>query len=174
MKWKEFLSTEIEYNYKVSENLMDLVEDNELGWKPSTGENWMTTGQVLMHMTDACGACFKGFVTGDWGMPADMDPSSMSMEEMLPSAEKMPSVTSVAEAKKLLAADKQIALSMLEKITDEDLATKPAPAPWDPSEKKLGLRLNGMVGHLTAHKNQLYYYLKLQGKKVNTNTMWGM
>ncbi len=174
MNWKEFLSTEIESNYKVSENLMNLVEDKDLDWKPATGENWMTTGQLLLHITGSCGACFKGFVTGDWGFPEDFDPSKMKPEDMLPPAETLPAAGSVAEAKKLLAADKLVALDMLEKLTEEDLANKPAPAPWDPSETKLGPRLNGMVGHLTAHKNQLFYYLKLQGKPVDTHTMWGM
>lgn len=174
MNWKEFLSTEVEYNYRVAENLMNLVEDGKLDWKPASGDNWMTTGQLLQHMTNACGACFKGFVTGDWGMPADFDPNDMKPEDMLPSAEKMPAAPSVAEAKKLLAADKQVALAMLEKVTEDDLATKPAPAPWDPSDTKLGPRLNGMIGHLMAHKNQLFYYLKLQGKPVNTHTLYGM
>ena len=174
MNWKEFLSTELEYNYTVAENLMDMVEDDKLDWKPGSGDNWMTSGQLLLHMTSACGACFKGFVTGDWGFPEGFDPADMKPEDMLPPAEKMPAIPSVAEAKKLLAADKQVALEMLEKVTEEDLATKPAPAPWDPTEVKLGPRLNGMIGHLMAHKNQLFYYLKLQGKPVNTHTLWGM
>jgi hypothetical protein len=31
-----------------------------------------------------------------------------------------------------------------------------------------------MVGHLAQHKGQLFYYLKLQGKPVNTAHLWGM
>jgi hypothetical protein len=31
-----------------------------------------------------------------------------------------------------------------------------------------------MLGHLTQHKGQLFYYLKLQGKPVNTGDLWGM
>jgi hypothetical protein len=31
-----------------------------------------------------------------------------------------------------------------------------------------------MVGHLNQHKGQLFYYLKLQGKDVNTMHLWGM
>jgi len=38
----------------------------------------------------------------------------------------------------------------------------------------LGHRLLGMVGHLELHKAQLFYYLKLQGKPVNTMHMYGM
>jgi hypothetical protein len=31
-----------------------------------------------------------------------------------------------------------------------------------------------MVTHLDVHKSQLFYYLKLQGKPVNTAHLWGM
>jgi hypothetical protein len=30
-----------------------------------------------------------------------------------------------------------------------------------------------MTQHLERHKSQLFYYLKLQGKKVNTVDLWG-
>lgn len=174
MSWSQLLKREIEYNYAVADKLFDLVKDNDLKWKPATGTNWMTTGQLLLHTATACGSSFKGFVTGDWGLPAGMDPSQMSPEDMLPPAEKMPAVKSVAEAKKLLAEDKKTSLDMLAMSNENDLAHKSAPAPWDPSEMTLGHRLLQMVGHLTQHKGQLYYFLKLQGKPVNTGHLWGM
>ena len=174
MEWRKLLLEEIEYEYSVADKVMALVDDDKLDWKPATGDNWMTAGQLIQHVATSTGPAFKGFVTGDWGFPEDFDPSKMKPEDMLPPAETLPAVGSVAEAKKLLAADKLVALEMLEKLTEEDLANKPAPAPWDPSETKLGPRLNGMVGHLTAHKNQLFYYLKLQGKPVHTGTLWGL
>jgi hypothetical protein len=31
-----------------------------------------------------------------------------------------------------------------------------------------------MIQHLAQHKGQLFYYLKLQGKPVNTAHLWGM
>ena len=31
-----------------------------------------------------------------------------------------------------------------------------------------------MVEHLATHKAQLFYYLKLQGKDVDTMHLWGM
>ena len=34
MNWMELLRKEIEYTYKVTEDLMDLVEDDKLEWKP--------------------------------------------------------------------------------------------------------------------------------------------
>lgn len=174
MNWTDLLKNEIEYAYGVTDKVMNLVDDDKLDWKPSTGDNWMTTGQLLHHITTACGTAFRGFVTGDWGMPADFDPSQMKPEDMLPPAEKMPAIDSVAAAKKALAEDKQLALDSLAAVSEDDLHGKPAPAPWDPRPVPLGLRLLGMVGHLTQHKGQLYYYLKLQGKPVNTNDLWGM
>lgn len=39
---------------------------------------------------------------------------------------------------------------------------------------RLGVRLMQTVGHLTQHKSQLFYYLKLQGRPVNTMHLSGM
>lgn len=174
MSWRGLLTREIDTAYTVTLNLMDLVKDADLNWKPATGENWMTIGQLLRHLADGCGAAFKGFVTGDWGLPPDFDPSQMKPEDMLPPAEKMPTVVSVDEARIMLTNDKRLALEMLEGVTDDELDTKPAPAPWDPSETILGHRLLQMVDHTNQHKGQLFYYLKLQGKPVNTHHLWGM
>lgn len=175
MKWTELLKSEIESTYKATEGLIDLVKDDELNWKPSTGSNWMTVGQLLKHLPTGCGACFKGFVTGDWGMPQGVDPYDMPADEMLPPASKMPTIGSVTEAKGQLAADKKLAYEMLSQCSEEDLAGKETVAPWDPSGGVvLGQRLLQMVGHLSSHKGQLYYYLKLQGKPVHTGNLWGM
>ncbi len=168
------LNNEIEYNYKVAEGLLDLVDDNMLSWKPPAGSNWMTTGQLLKHMSDACGAPIRGFVTGDWGMPADFDPSKVKPEDMLPPAEKLPEVDSVSQAKKLLSEDKRIALEMIRQCTEEEFSAKKAPAPWDPTDMILGHRILQMVQHLMSHKAQLFYYLKLMEKPVNTGNLWGM
>lgn len=172
MNWHALLEAELADSYKVALGLLSLVEEKDLGWKPATGHNWMTTGQLLHHITNACGSCFKGFVTGDWGFPADFDPSQMSEEEMMPPAEKLPTVTSVTEARTLLEADRQLALATLQGVSAADLADKPAPAPWDQSQMTLGRRLLQMVRHLDQHKGQLFYYLKLQGKPVNTMHLW--
>ena len=138
------------------------------------GENWLTTGQLLRHIADASGGAFRGFVTGDWGLPEGMDVSEMTPEEMLPPAEAFPTVENVAEAKKLLGADKQLAMDMLAQCNETDLAEKKVTPPWDPKEQILGHILLQMVGHLGSHKNQLFYYLKLQGKPVNTQHLWAM
>jgi hypothetical protein len=127
-----------------------------------------------MHMTNACGAGIKGFVTGDWGLPDGVDMSKLPPEEMLPPAEKLPTVSSVAEARRLLAEDKRVALAMIDEAGEQALATRVAEAPWDLMKMILGQRGLQMVEHLAQHKAQLFYYLKLQGKPVNTGHLWGM
>ena len=174
MNWTELLKSEIESAYAATEKLVSKANDQMLGWKPSSGSNWMTTAQLLKHLSSSCGPTFTGFVTGDWGMPQGVDPSKLPPEEMLPPAEQMPAVSSIAETQKLLREDKKKALEALTKCSEEDLAKKPAPAPWEPTPMILGRRLLQMVDHLKAHKGQLFYYLKLQGKPVNTADYWGM
>ena len=176
MTWTDLITQGIEDNYKVTDALMAMVGDADLSWKPSTGTNWMTTGQLLMHLTSACGACCKGFVTGDWGMPDGVEPGDCPEgESMLPPAEALPTVESVAQARELLAADKKLALAMVAQAGEADLQNKRIAAPWDPGrEMPLGQNLLGMVLHLQTHKAQLFYYLKLMGRDVNTMHLWGM
>ena len=134
MNWTELLRGNIEYTYGVTQNLVKMVDDKDLNWRPATGANWMTTGQLLRHISDACGAPCKGFVTGDWGFPKDVDPSKLSPEDMLPPAEKMPTVDSVAATKKLLQEDKKTALEILAKCSEQDLwCDRPGFCPQGPA-----------------------------------------
>jgi uncharacterized damage-inducible protein DinB len=173
MNWTKLLTSEIESTYAVADKLMEKVDDGKLDWTPTEGGNWMTTGQLLCHMTTACGAVVKGFVTGDWGMPEGMDPSDLKPEDMLPPASSMPTIGSTAEARKKLAEDKNVALGNIQEAGEDNLANQDTTAPWDPNPMKLGQRLLHMVGHLGNHKSQLYYYLKLQGVPVNTWDLYG-
>ncbi len=175
MNWTELLNESVKDVYQSTEGLMKQVDDGMLDWKPETGQNWMTVGQLLMHINSACGACCKGFVTGDWGMPEGVKIEDLPMEEMLPPAEKMPSVETIAQAREGLAADQKVALEMLEKAGENDLAGKITTAPWNPAESlTLGRHLLQMISHLAQHKAQLFYYLKLMGKPVNTMHLYGM
>ncbi len=171
MNWTELLRAEIDSTYVPTERMVALVEDSMLDWKPSTGTNWMTTGQLLKHLTESCGAPFKAFITGDWGLPEGTDPSVLTR---LPTAEELPTVENVAEAKRLMQEDKRVALEILASAGEDKLAKCPAPAPWDPTAMLLGRRLLQMVDHMKQHKGQLFYYLKLQGKPVDTGTLWGV
>jgi len=175
MNWTEMLNGAIEETYAATDGLMGMVEDGELGWKPATGENWMTMGQLMFHLTGSCGACCKGFVTGDWGMPEGVSYEDMAPEDMLPPAEKLPTVDSVAQAREMLAADKVVALEMVARAGEADLDSKMVAAPWAPAMNfVLGKHLLHMVQHLVQHKTQLYYYLKLMGRPVNTGHLYGM
>ncbi|MFC1572115.1 DinB family protein [Candidatus Eisenbacteria bacterium] len=171
MNWTSFLKSEVEDAYRMALGLMKMVEEDSLGWKPATGDNWMTTGQLLKHMVASCGACCKGVVTGDWGVP----PEDMPEDEasMLPPAEKLPTVASVNEAIQALEADKLVALAMIEEVGEDGLATRELTLPWG-SSGTIGKHLLDMIYHLNNHKSQLFYYLKLQGKPVNTHHMYGM
>lgn len=69
MNWTQLLKAEIETTYKSTAKLLDKIDPDRLAWKPESGNNWMTVGQLLKHMTEGCGAACKAFVTGDWGLP---------------------------------------------------------------------------------------------------------
>ena len=86
----------------------------------------------------------------------------------------LPSIDSVAEARRLIAEDRQLALDMIAQAGEERLAHDMVSAPWNPQERLLGYRCLQMAGHLGSHKAQLFYYLKLQGVPVHTGHLWGM
>lgn len=174
MNWTQLLKNEIESTYATTARLLDKVDPDGLEWKPESGCNWMTVGQLLKHIANACGAGCKGFVTGDWGLPEGMKLQDLPPEEMLPPAGKLPAIESVEEARKLLSEDKAMALLMIDRAGENDLANKEMAAPWAPGATfALGRHLLQMVQHLDQHKGQLFYYLKLQGKPVDTADLWG-
>jgi uncharacterized damage-inducible protein DinB len=174
MNWKSMLKKEAESAYRAAEGLVDLVDDDKLGWRPSSGSNWLTTGQLLNHLSGACGAMCKGFATGDWGGPPEALQDTEEAMDMLPPAEKFPAMASVAEAKAALAADKRLALEMIESTTEDALSGRRMTAPWDSAERALGEWFTESIEHLVSHKAQLFYYLKLQGVPVHTGHLWGM
>ena len=173
MNWTELLKSEIESSYAATDGLLALLEDGDLDWKPATGTNWMTAGQLAEHVTSACGGTVRGFVTGDWGIPPE-EMADLPADEMLPPAEKLPSATSVAAVRRALAEDKTLALRTIDEAGEKRLASEETTAPWDPTPMILGHRLLHMIGHLGNHESQLFYYLKLMGKPVNTMHLYGM
>lgn len=131
-------------------------------------------GQLLKHISHACGPGCKGFVSADWGLPAGKKWEDLSPEEMMPPAEELPAVESVTEAKELLSDDRELALQMIDEAGENRLANTTVAAPWAPDTSLvLGRQFFQMVQHLDRHKSQLFYYLKLQGKPVNTADLWG-
>jgi len=173
MKLTGILKQDAEQMYAATAALMKQVDDDAIDWKPESGRNWMTVGQLLEHCTSACGAAIKGFITGDWGIPQEQM-EDMPPEEMLPPADKMPSAASMQDALAKRGADRKTALENIERAGEDDLRDKRFPPPWGGPERTLFQHLHEMIWHLGQHKGQLFYYLKLQGKDVDTMHLWGM
>lgn len=174
MNWTLLLTNQIESAYSTTAKLLEKVDPDSFGWKPSSGTNWMTMGQLLRHITDACGAGCKAFVTGEWGLPPGKTWKDLPPEEVMPPAEKMPTIESMKQVRDLLAQDMALALQMVEQAGEEALAEEKVAAPWAPEAPAvLGLQMLRMILHLERHKSQLFYYLKLQGKPVDTIDLWG-
>jgi len=162
VNWTDLLKSEAESAYLAAEGLMDLVDADKLAWKPEPGA-WMSTSELLRHLTNACGWCCERFVSDTW------------LEVMEGKAPSPPTdVETVDEAKRLLAEDKALTLRLIEETGEEALAERSMSAPWDPTPRPLGQHLLDMIAHLTQHKGQLFYYLKLQGKPVTTWTLYGI
>jgi hypothetical protein len=174
MDWTELLRMEVEVTYRTTLALLDKVDPAMLDWKPSTGANWMTTGQLLKHLSEGCGAGCRAFLTGDWGLPKGVKVEDLTPEEMLPPAEKLPAIENLERAKEILAEDRLLALRMIDEAGEEALANRRLAAPWAPGvEYPLGRHFLQMVQHLDRHKAQIFYYLKLQGVPVSTPDLWG-
>ena len=163
----ELLKSQVEDTYRAADDLLGMVEDADLSWKPSQGGNWWTVGQLLLHITVSCGIWCKGFITDTWDDAGDVDMSKVPEGQELPQANAYRSIESVAAARKALAADKAVALQMIGQTTDEELLSKDVVAPWNPKPRILALRLLDMVRHLESHKSQLFYYLKLMGMDLH-------
>jgi uncharacterized damage-inducible protein DinB len=173
MNLSELLKTLAESAYQTADGLLDMIEDEDLGWKPSQGTNWWTVGQLLRHMTVSCGIWCKGFLDGTWDDPGDVDYGQTPEGQSLPPASAYRSVDSVAAARDALAADRATAFQVLNRVSEEDLATKKVAAPWNPTPRELVACLLDMIRHLESHRTQLFTYLKLMGKPVHTGHLWG-
>jgi uncharacterized damage-inducible protein DinB len=174
MGLNDMLLREAEDTYLITGKLFRRVTDNELSWKPATGKNWMTIGQLMMHCASfGCGKAIQGFVKGDWGLPEGTRLEDLAAENHLPLAAELPSVESVEQAVRLLKDDRDLALSCIAEANDGELLGKTFPAPWGGPELPLFHHLLRMIAHLAQHKGQLFYYLKLMGKQVDTKDLWG-
>lgn len=171
MNWDALLEREIRYTYDSADSLMGLVDETTLDWKPPEAEGaettgWMTMGELLHHMTTSCGLLCKAFSENDWSF---MAPPPADGEAPQPA----PTMKSVAEARKALAADRALALATVHAAGNDRMDTEKVMAPWE-IEGLLGEQFLDMVKHLGQHKSQLFYYLKLLGNPVHTGHLWGM
>jgi uncharacterized damage-inducible protein DinB len=171
MTLTQVLLAEAEANYAIAERLFRRVTDDELTWTPPAGRDWMTMGQLLMHCASfGCGKAIRGFVEADWGPGGD----DSSQQDHVPPAAALPSVLSVRQALELLAADRRLALRCIGAAGEANLLRRSVAAPWGGPEVSLFQQLLHMIDHLAQHKGQLFYYLKLMGRDVNTGDLWGV
>jgi uncharacterized damage-inducible protein DinB len=64
-------------------------------------------------------------------------------------------------------------MNLGKKLEEAELLANRFTAPWGGSELSLFQHLLLMIAHLAQHKGQLFYYLKLMGKDLNTSDLWG-
>ena len=134
----------------------------------------MTTRQLLMHCAKyGCGLAYQGFIKGDWGPVGGEDSENQGEVQHLPEAEDLPYVENVEEALKILKNDQKLAIHCLNDVHESELLSKRLVAPWGGLEMSLFQHLLMMIAHLAQHKGQLYYYLKLMGKDVDSSDLWG-
>lgn len=168
---KQILINEAEYTYAITERLFHRLNDKDLPWKPATGTHWMTVGQLLIHCASyGCGRAVEGFVKNDWGL---LDLADDNSTAHLPKAEGMPAAQSVDQALRLLALDRELTIKCLHDVPEPDLLARRVKAPWGGPERSLFEQLLSMLAHLSQHKGQLFYYLKLIGQDVATADLWG-
>jgi hypothetical protein len=73
----------------------------------------------------------------------------------------------------LLKEDRRVTLSCIAAAGESNLLSRRITAPWGGRELSLFQQLLEMVKHLAQHKGQLFYYLKLKGKTVDSHDLWG-
>lgn len=173
MRLTDLLKQEADATYGITVSLFKLVEPAQLSWKPATGKNWMTLGQVVQHCTTACGTGIKGFVSGDWGMPDGVNLEDLPPDQMIPPAENMPTAPRIDAALKELEEDRALCMKYLDEAGEQNLLTKKATPPWGGPEATLFQHCLHMIEHLAQHKGQLFYYLKMLDKNVSTEHLWG-
>ena len=144
-----------------AEKLIGMVPADKLDWKP--GPTFMTTGQVICHLSDGLGVGLETVLSGKWGPMEEME-AAMKLEN-LPSC-------GVQEALSKLAKDSQILRTTLDAISEADFTNRVVSVPWG-WNTKLEIMAVHFLGHFNSHKMQLFIYLKLLGLPVNTETLYG-
>jgi len=144
-----------------AEKLISMVPTDKLDWRP--GPTFMSTGQVIFHLSDGLGVGLETMLSGKW-------PPSEEMEAAM-KLENMPSC-SFQEALDRLAKDSRILRSTLDGITDADFTNRIVSVPWGWNAKLEIMAVHFLV-HFSHHKMQLFSYLKLLGLPVNTESLYG-
>ena len=75
---------------------------------------------------------------------------------------------------RLIEADRRLAIACIQAAGEANLPGRSVLAPWGGPAISLFQQLLHMIVHLAQHKGQLFYYLKLMGRDVNTSDLWGV
>jgi hypothetical protein len=118
MNWTDLLTAKVNETYHAIEGMLSLCDDASLGWKPATGANWMTTGQLIDHLTNAGGTCIAGFVPGNVGTRRCVGRGDATV------GEKMPTTKRRRDAHEAGGQSAHVAV-----IAEQNLATKMVAAP---------------------------------------------
>ena len=110
---------------------------------------------------------------GDWGLSEGANSEAFEKEDHVPPVSALPVVASVESALELLATDRRLAMSCIAAAGEDKLLGESMVAPWGGPPLTLFQHLLHMIAHLAQHKGQLFYYLKLTGKDLNTADLWG-
>jgi len=144
-----------------AEKLIGMVPADKLDWKP--GPTFMSTGQVLCHLSDGVGGGLEALVSGKWPPMEEME-VGMKLENM-PSC-------GVHEALSKLEKDKTILRATLDGMSEDDFTNRVVSVPWG-WKAKTEIMSVAFLGHFNNHKMQLFTYLKLLGLPVNTESLYG-
>jgi hypothetical protein len=144
-----------------AEKMIGMVPADKIDWKP--GPAFMTTGQLLAHLSDGVGVGLGMLVSGKWPSMEEME-SGMKLEN-LPSC-------GAAEALSKLENDKKALRETLDGLSEEDFTNLMVSVPWGWKSKFEIMSVN-FLGHFNNHKMQLFTYLKLLGVPVNTESLYG-
>ena len=163
MTRKEYLEF-AEGLYRASRVLIELTKDELLAFRPQEG--MMSIGQVIKHMVGCLGEGMDLGLKQDWPYTSD--------DEMLPSAEKMATITSAEQAVKDIDADWALCQKIFESITDGEFNQNKLEVPWMPFPMTVRQYMMQSAEHLSNHRMQLFTHLKLAGEKLHTGHLYGM
>ena len=143
--------------------MIEMVPEDKLDWVPAKG--FMSTAQVLKHLSESW-CVIERMVTNQWPFKDFKELQESLKLENMPGCSK-------AEALQAIEKDLNDTIDFIEKdISNEDFFSKVVSAPWGFKGETWKAVLMAK-DHLVNHKMQLHLYLKLLGKPVNTQTLYG-
>jgi len=163
MTRKEYLKF-TEGIFKATRGLIRLTPDNKLDYKPK--DDLMTVGQILKHLASNLGASLSMALNNSW--------PQMPEGDTLPSAEKLPTSSSVSEALEEIDKDWELLKKEIEKVTDGEFQENKINVPWMPFPMTLAEFMMQAMEHMSNHRMQLFIWLKLSGEQLHTGHLYGI